>query len=123
MRMIDEKEKKLNIFLASHGISNSKYYLSWFLSYLFLSIIPSFIYFFLIFFFKEHYILVLVNIFLFILALFSTAFFFVSIISSIKKSASIVKLYNFGSTLLRCAIVLPISSKTIKNYICLYTTN
>ena len=40
MRMIDEKESKLDIFLERQGISHFKYMLSWLFTYMTLYLIP-----------------------------------------------------------------------------------
>ena len=39
-RMIEEKEKKLHDFLERQGISKNQYIMSWFVTYLILSILP-----------------------------------------------------------------------------------
>ena len=115
IRIIDEKEKKLRIFLEREGISITKYNLSWFFLFLFVSIIP-FLTFIIILFIilRHHYILILFDIILFILNLFSITLFFSSIFSSVKKSESIIKFYNFGSTFLGCIIAFPITPKYMK---------
>ena len=101
LEMIDEKEKKLDIFLKINGIDIIKYYFSWLLLYIIL-IILSFIlciivdslyciFFFFIFF---------INIFLYILNLFLVSIFFYNYISSVKYGSVIIRFFNFISPLL-----------------------
>jgi len=80
IRMIDEKEKKLNIFLERQGISKFIYYLSWFLSYLFINIIPILVLLLLVIIYiptyNSHCFLFLINLVLLCTSLFSISFFF-----------------------------------------------
>ena len=118
VRMIDEKEKKLNIFLERQGISKFIYYLSWFLSYSFINIFQILFLLLLIIIFNpiynSHLFLFLINLILLYVSLFSISFFFSICINSLKKFSSIIKLYNLGSPFLGIVIVLPCISKIIK---------
>ena len=114
-RMIEEKEKHLNDFLERQGISKKKYALSWLVTYCMLSILPfiSFMCFcgaFIIF----NYPLVLLNLVLFMLCIFSVINFFNEIISTLKKGSTIIKLFNFASTIIGCAISMPKTERSIK---------
>ena len=112
MRMIDEKESKLNILLERHGITYFKYMLSWLFTFiaLFLFSIISFI----LLIYGEangHIILFILNIILFTLALFSVCVLFTTCINTTKTGSTALKFYNFSSIFIGFAIVLP---KTLK---------
>ena len=112
MRMIDEKESKLNILLERHGITYFKYMLSWLFTFiaLFLFSIISFI----LLIYGEangHIILFILNIILFTLALFSVCVLFTTCINTTKTGSTAIKFYNFSSIFIGFAIVLP---KTLK---------
>ena len=112
MRMIDEKEAKLNILLERQGISKFKYMLSWLFTFiaLFLFSIIAFI----LFIYGEingHIYLFVLNLILFTLALYSVCVLFSTCIKTTKTGATAIKFYNFGSIFLGFAIILP---KTLK---------
>ena len=92
LEMIDEKEKKLDVFLEIHGISKIKYYFSWFLLYFFL-IILSFIFCIIVasFYFIFFLFIFFINLFLYILSLFLVSLIFYKYISSVKYGSVIIK--------------------------------
>ena len=115
MRMIDEKENKLNILLERQGISKLKYHISWLFTYY---IIFSFsIISFTMFLFASitfRYILVIINMILFTFSIFSSCVFFTTCIDSTKTGTTAVKFFNFGSILLGFVIILPKTTKLTK---------
>ena len=115
MRMIDEKENKLNILLERQGISKFKYNISWLITFYALfsmSIISSivFIYCFIYF----HFLYLLLSFVLLTFSLFSVCVFFSTCIKSTKTGATAVKFFNFGSILLGFVIVIPKTSRITK---------
>ena len=115
IRMIDEKENRLNILLERQGISKLKYNISWLITFyaLFLfSIIAFTLLLFKIVIF--HKILVLLNILFFSFSIFSVCIFFYTCLKTIKSATTAVKFYNFGSIFLGFVIVLPKTSKFTK---------
>ena len=115
LRMIDEKENKLNILLERQGISKFKYNLSWLITYyaLFLLSIVAFIL-FLLSYAPFHSTLNIINIIMFSLSIYCVCIFFTTCIQSTKTGTTAVKFYNFGSILLGFVIVLPKTSKFTK---------
>ena len=115
MRMIDEKEAKLNILLERQGISKFKYMLSWLFTFiaLFLITIISFI---LLIYSQSngHIYLFIINLILLSLSLYSVCVFFTVCIKTTKTGATAIKFYNFGSIFLGFAIILPKTSKATK---------
>ena len=112
MRMIDEKENKLNILLERHGISYFKYMLSWLFTFLALFLF-SIIAFILLIYGQTngHIYLFIINIILFALALYSVCVLFTTCIQTTKTGATAIKFYNFSSIFIGFAIILP---KTLK---------
>ena len=114
VRIVEEKEKQLDIFLEKKGISKFVYFTSWFICYSFICLIQIF---FLSFLFKP---LIIFNkcVFIFLIllsfSLFSISFFFASCISSIRSSSSIVKLFNFSFSILGLIISFPGLPKPLK---------
>ena len=119
-RMIEEKEKKLNDFLERQGISKKKYRLSWFVTYSLLGILP-FVSFMCFggFFFVFRYHFFLINLILYMLSIYSVMYFFFTIIPSLKKGSTIIKIFNFSSTLLGAALSLPRTKRAVKIIFCL----
>ncbi len=119
LRMIDEKENKLNILLERQGISKFKYNSSWLITYysLFSLSIVAFII-FLISYVNFHYSLVIINIIVFSFSIYCVCIFFTTCIKSTKEGATAIKFYNFGSILLGFVIVLPKTSKFTKIVFC-----
>ena len=115
MRMIDEKENKLNILLERQGISKLKYHISWLFTYYILfsfSIISFTMFLFASITFR--YILVIINMILFTFSIFSSCVFFTTCIDSTKTGTTAVKFFNFGSILLGFVIILPKTTKLTK---------
>ena len=119
LRMIDEKENKLNILLERQGISKFKYNSSWLITYysLFSLSIVAFII-FLLSYVNFHYFLVIINIIVFSFSVYCVCIFFTTCIKSTKEGATAIKFYNFGSILLGFVIVLPKTSKFTKIVFC-----
>ena len=115
LRMIDEKENKLNILLERQGISKFKYFLSWlitFYSVFSFSIIAYGMFLYLSI--KSRFILLYITIGLFSFSVFSACYFFSTIIKTTKAGTTAVKFFNFGSILLGFVIVLPKTAKITK---------
>ena len=115
MRMIDEKENKLNILLERQGISKFDYHISWLATFCVLfsfSIISFTTFTFVLIQFR--YILTIINMLFFSLSIFSVCIFFTTCIESTKTGTTAVKFYNFGSILLGFVIVLPKTAKITK---------
>ena len=115
IRMIDEKENKLNVLLERQGISKLKYNISWLITFfaLFLfSIIvfTMFLFNYIIF----HFFLIIINMLFFSFCIYSVCIFFSLIIKTTKEGTTSVKFFNFGSILLGFVIVLPKTSKFTK---------
>ena len=112
MRMIDEKEAKLDIFLERQGISHTKYMFSWFFVHLVLFIATMVA--FSIMAAQQsngHAYLFIINIILFTLSLFSVSVLFTTCCKTVKNGSTAIKFYHFGSIFLGFAIILP---KTLK---------
>ena len=112
MRMISEKEAKLDILLERQGISYFKYMLSWLFTHmtLFLTSIVSFS----VLCGQQsngHFYLFIINLIIFPLSLFFVSAFFTACFKTVKNGSTAIKFYNFGSIFLGFAIILP---KTIK---------
>ena len=115
MRMIDEKESKLNILLERQGISKFTYMLSWLFTFLAVFIFSIIAFIFLILGQSTgHIYLFIINLVLFSLSLYSVSVFFTTCIKTTKTGATAIKFYNFGSLFLGFAIVLPKASKGVK---------
>ena len=120
IRMIDEKENKLNLFLERQGISYFKYNVSWLITFyaLFLFSIIAFtllVFSTIIF----HFSLVLLSMLLFSFSIYCVCIFFTTCIQTIRTGTTAVKFYNFGSILLGFVIVLPKTSKITKIFFAL----
>ena len=114
VRIVEEKEKKLDIFLEKKGISKFVYFTSWFICYSFICLIQIFFLSFLFMFIIILNIYVFIYLILFSFSLFSISFFFASCISSIRSSSSIVKLFNFSFSFLGFIITFPGVPKPLK---------
>ena len=119
MRMIDEKENKLNLLLERQGISKLQYNISWLITYLalfLLSIVGSIL--FLLGCVKFHMSLIIINTILFSICIYCVCIFFTTAIKTIKTGGTAVKFYNFGLLLLGVIISLPKVSKITKIILC-----
>ena len=115
LRMIDEKENKLNILLERQGISKLEYNASWlitFYSLFLLTIIAFTLYIFSIIIF--HHLLFIIDMILFSFCIFCVCIFFTTWMKTTKGGTTAVKFYNFGSILLGFVIVLPDTNKLTK---------
>ena len=115
MRMIDEKEHKLNILLERQGISKFKYMLSWFFTHFSVSLI-SIVAFSLLLagVTYKHAYLSVINIILYDFSLFSVCVFFSVCIKTVKTGATAIKFYNFCSLFLGFVLVSPETLKVTK---------
>ena len=115
MRMIDEKENKLNILLERQGISYFKYILSWLFTSFAIFTISIVAYIIVMLAYSNgHIYLFIVNLILFSLSIFSVCVLFTTCISTSKTGATAIKFYNFGSIFLGFAIIMPKSIKITK---------
>ena len=115
MRMIDEKENRLNNLLERQGISKVQYMFSWFFTFFSVSLI-SIVAFILLLYGTTlgHIYLSVINIILFVLSLFSVCVFFTVCIKTVKTGATAIKFFNFGSIFLGFVLVLPSTMKVTK---------
>ena len=115
MRMVDERESKLNILLERQGISKFKYMLSWLFTFLALFLL-SIIAFTLLIWGQAngHIYLFIIDLILFTISLYSVCVLFTTCIKTVKTGATAIKFYNFGSIFLGFAIVLPKAMKSTK---------
>jgi len=115
VRMIEEKEKNLFDFLQRQGVTKKDYALSWFISFLAISSIPTISFLFLFkFIYEKYFFFYLINIILYDLSVYSVIYFFYSIISSLKSGGIIIKLYYFISIIIGYGISLPKATRTSK---------
>ena len=119
MRMIDEKENKLNILLERQGISKFKYNLSWLITFyaLFFFSIISFTL-LICYYLNFHYFLFILNMLFFSFSIFTTCLFFTACNKTTKTGMTAVKFFNFGSIFIGFVIVLPKASKIAKIIFC-----
>ena len=122
LRMIYEREKKLDILLKRHGMKKKDYLISWFITYILLTsfttistIICSFIvllrYFDIIIFAISHI--------LFSIGIFSMSFFFHTMSSNLKTGQTLFRLY-LGIGILGIAVILYDVPKPIKIFFSLF---
>ena len=101
LRMIAEKENKIDILLNRYGIKRHQYYISWLLTYIILTsftmicIIIFFYYISFISFFPFLFLFIL-NQILFSIGIFSMAFFTQTVVNTLKTGQTIFKLLFFG---------------------------
>jgi len=107
IRMIEEKEKKLTELLERQGISKKDYFFSWLFIYLFIIIIPVIIYvIFYIMIYQLHILLFLLNMILFSFSLYLFTYFLYICISRSQTGSILIKLINFGSSILGFVLVI-----------------
>ena len=105
LEMINEKEKKLDIFLEKKGVTKYSYFCSWIITFCIL-ISFSFITFFIfsisiLIIFKFGFVFAfIINILLYIINLLCISLFFYSYISSMKTGFIVIKIYSFISPIL-----------------------
>ena len=97
IRMIEEKEKQLDLCLIRYGSSEISYFLSWLIPFLVVNL-PFIISLYILSstYLPFHSLLFLINIILYILSLFSSSYFFYVCISSTSAGYTILKLFYFG---------------------------
>ena len=108
--MVTEKEKKLNELLARQGISHTTYLISWFLIFLFMTLIPTIIATTILnYVFLYHSRIILLNIFqiLFTINLFAMCFFFQSFIDKIQTGNTLIKVVYIGVLIFSFAVARP----------------
>ena len=115
IRMIEEKEKKLDLFLKRYGASQLNYIFSWFITFLVLNIMHI-INLFLIFraLYLYHSLLFLINICLYVLSLFSFSYFLYLCIPSVRAGYTFLKLFNFCSCIFGLALTFHLISRKVK---------
>ena len=114
LEMINEKEKKLDVYLERKGLSKKLYFISWFLIYLIVLAFPIVVIFILSFttlIAPRFYLLFALNFILFIFDLFLVILFFYILIPNKKYGFIIIKFYNFISPILGLAIFYIDNSK------------
>jgi hypothetical protein len=107
MRMIEEKEQKLTELLERQGISKKDYFFSWLFAYLFIIIIPVLIY--ILFYsiiYPIHILLFSLNMILFSFSLYLFTYFLYICISRSQIGSILIKLINFGSSILGILLVI-----------------
>ena len=115
IRMIEEKEKQLDLFLRRYGSSDISYCLSWFIPYVVVNLLFIISLFILsLIYLPFHSFLFLIIIILHTLSLFSTSYFFYVCISSTRVGHTILKLFYFGLSAFGVAMTLEQTPKTVK---------
>ena len=119
LRMIDEKEKKLDILLNRYGIKKYQYYFSWFIYYIILTIFINFcsIFTFSHLLFDKFFpfvILFFINHILFSIGIFSMAFFTQTIVSTLKTGQTLFRVLFFGIGVLGIPVIVFDTPKIIK---------
>lgn len=115
VRMIEEKENKLLDFLQRQGITKKAYALSWFISYLTISLIPVISFLFLFkFIYEKYFFFYLINIIFYDLSVYSVIYFFYTTISSLKSGGIIIQLYYFISIIIGYGISFSKATRATK---------
>ena len=115
MRMIEEKEQKLNELLERQGISKKDYFFSWLLTYLFIIIIPLIIYIlFYILLIPVHALLFSLNMILFVFSLYSFTYFLYICIPKSQIGSILIKLINSASSILGISLINEDCYKIVK---------
>ena len=116
-RMIYEKQGKLDKFLNRQGIKKFNFFLSWFLTYIFLSSFTTIIilYFLIKLIFElPNYSLLIITQILFSFSNFAMAFFIQTISSSIRMGQTLFFILYLGTGLLSIPVSFPNVSRIIK---------
>ena len=101
--MISEKQERLVEFLNRQGITQYQYILSWFITFISLTIVPSLL---LVFVYKfNHFFYVLFFLILFNISIFASAFFYHSLIDKIQTGSTIMKILYIGVCIFSIVIV------------------
>lgn len=104
--MVSEKEKKLDELLFRQGISQKQYLMSWAITFILLTIVPTTASSYLLakFFFKNiKFTLIFITLFLFTLNIFGMSFLFQSFIQRVQTGQTILKIIYIGITILSSA--------------------
>ena len=120
-RIRDEKELKLIDLLERQGISKIKYILSWVITFFLFTIAP--IIGFMCFggnFFVFRYQYFLINLFLYILSVYSVIIFFLTIIPSLKKGTITINIFNFITVILGASLSAPRTKRFVKLIFCMF---
>ena len=107
LRLLDEKEKKLDILLSRYGILEIQYIFSWFITFLILISYPLIILTIssrVILFTHINILFIFINQIIFIIALFSFCFFLNNFLKNIKQGQTFFKFIFFGITALSAMI-------------------
>jgi hypothetical protein len=108
--MVKERSNNLQEFLFRYGITPNKYYLSWFMTFIILTIIPDIICSYLI---KKYalvnisFFLVFFSLTLFNLSLFSTSMLLHCLTKTIEQSQTLLKLIYLFMSILSSMIIKP----------------
>ena len=115
IRMIEEKEKQLDLCLIRYGSSEISYFLSWLIPFLVVNL-PFIISLYILSstYLPFHSLLFLINIILYVLSLFSSSYFFYVCIPSTSAGYTILKLFYFGLSAFGIAMTLTQTSKSVK---------
>ena len=108
--MVAEKEKRLNDFLFRQGISHSKYLLSWFLTFILITTIPTLCTSYLLYrylFVHTSFFLIAISQLLFTINIFGMSFLFQSFVKTVQTGQTILKVVYLGVTILSNAIIRP----------------
>jgi len=117
IKMLEEKEKKLDYYLYIYGVSDCSYFSSWFILFLaFNSVFFISIYNLWLAFLPFHSLLFLINIIIYILSLFFSSIFFYAYIPSTREGSIILKLFYFVLPFFGIAMTLDQKSRIIKTF-------
>ena len=115
LRMIDEKEGKLNLLLERQGISKFNYNISWLITFYALTLLSILCFLFFIFTtISFHFILPIITIILFTFNIYCVSILFKTCLKTTKEGTTAIKFYYFGSIFLGFVIALPQTSKFTK---------
>ena len=108
--MVKEKSQNLHEFLFRYGISSNKYYYSWFLTFIILTIIPIIVCSYMIFkhaFVNLSFAYIFLSLLLFDVSLFSTCILMHCLTKTIEQSQTLLKLIYLFLTFLSSMITKP----------------
>ena len=117
--MVAEKEQKLVQFLNRQGINQIQYIFSWFLTFIGLTLIPTIITALIVnfgFMVNNHIMFIILFQILYIISIFSSAFFYQSFIDKIQTGGTIIKMMFIGISIFSIVVMqieVPLSVKLI----------
>ena len=126
LRMIDEREKKLDSLLNRYGIKKYQYFFSWFLTYITLTSFSTLCSLFCLFFAaSKHinisFIIVLISHILYSIGIFSMCFFIQSIIKTIKTGQILFRVLFIAITIIGNVILFTHNiPKSLKILMCIF---